>query len=159
MTNEQKQFIEQLVEDYSKELSQLTYRRTRNKELSRDLVQETFARACANPDDICSHEEPLAWLHLVLRRLTLSELMRAYREREIALEAIENQGKETDFLKLRDHLPHNITKEEETLIILRLGYGLSHAEIAKVQNISSDVCRKRVFRALQKCREFYEREK
>lgn len=154
MTNEQRNIIEQLMLQHSAKMIQLAIRKTGSRQLAEDMVQETFTRACDNADDVCGHENPYGWLQWTLHWVILQEMDRAYHERELPLDEIEDFGKEMDFSTLKDYLPRELSDEEVTLLLLHYGHQLTHAEIAERQGIQETACRKRVSRALAKCRKY-----
>jgi len=158
MTPAQKEHIGALMRQHGPLMVQLTYRRTGDRQLAEELVQETFLTACQKADIVCSHEKPLAWLYQTLNYLTIKEMNKAYHARESACEEIESLGTTDDPRSFREILPRDLTTEEQRILILRFEHRLSHKEMAETLGITEAACRKQVSRAVQKCRKSIRRE-
>lgn len=158
MTKEQKEFIEKLFSLYSISLAKLAYRRTRDDQMARDLVQETFLTACRKPQKIYNHEKPLAWLYDRLNKLTLREKDRSYHSSEISLLKLDMIGDTDVDLQMNFILPTSLNEKERELILWRVDGGMSFAEIAEHRGITEDACRQQISRAVRKCKELMKQE-
>lgn len=155
MNREQSSFISALHSKYAQSMVQLTYRRTGDAELSKDLVQETFLIACCKSSVICNHRNPAGWLFCTLQNLTMRE-MKKFCHSEVALTGdfpaeAENQWFSADF-----YLPKGLSEAEREIILMRVDRGLSFEEISNIKGISEVACRKQLSRALKNCRELLE---
>ena len=152
MTPQQQQLICRLMDRHSPLMAQLAYRKTGDRMLAEDLVQDAFLLACNKIDLVEQHCNQAGWLYDVLNKLILRELKRAYHTREIPLDTIEDFGYEKDPSGLEDILPEALTTEERELLCLRLEQELSHREIALKKGITEAACRQQLSRLYRKCR-------
>ena len=152
MTQQQQQLISMLMDRHSALMAQLAYRKTGDRMLADDLVQEAFLLACRKIDLVEAHCNPVGWLYDVLNKLILREQKRAYHTFEILLDTIESFGYEKDLSRLEDILPGGLVAEERDLLRLRLEQGFSHREIALRKGITETACRQQISRVYKKCR-------
>lgn len=158
MTEPQREQIGRLMVRYAPGMVQLAFRKTGDRRLAEELVQETFLTACVKADRVCTCENPGTWLYNVLYKLILRALDRAWRKLEVPIDAADQMR--ADFIPLRmgDCLPPGLTLEERRLLILRFEHGLTHRELADVFGLTESACRKRLSRALRRCRILLEQE-
>lgn len=152
------EFIKTLMEKHSASMAQLTYRRTSDHQLSEDLVQETFLTACCKPDQLFNHPKPVAWLYDALNKLTMRELDKAYHTAEVSIEDENLAGQMEVTLPMEQYMPSDLSDSDRELILMRVDRGLSFAEIAEHYGILEVTCRKRMSRAMGKCRSLMEEE-
>jgi len=158
VTEPQREQIGRLMVRYAPGMVQLAFRKTCDRRLAEELVQETFLTACVKAERVCTCENPGTWLYNVLYKLILRALEQSWRTREIPVEQIETLIAQTDELNVADCLPRGLTREERRLILLRVEYGLSHRELAGWMGLSEAACRKRLSRAVRRCRLLLEQE-
>lgn len=153
MTEIQKVFITELVNKYFDTLVRLTFRRTKDEELSLDLAQSVFTVACLKVKALMEHPQPIAWLYKTLDNLLMNENKKASNRCEVELyETQHGSSASTDNqLPLEVLLPKGLSDSEKELLILRFQYSLSCMEIAKIKQISYSSCRKRLSRAMKHC--------
>ncbi len=152
MTQEQSDFIGQLVQLYGKRMAQLTYRRTGDRQLAMDLVQDTFLAACCKAEHLFHHENPPGWLYLTLHHLTLRELDR--RGHEVNYDDVQFfAGYVEDELPMEYFLPNTLSAKDRELLLMRLRDGLTFEEIAELRGITVVACRQQMSRAVRRCRE------
>lgn len=152
----QTEFLSALIEKCAASMVQLTYRRVGSRELAEDLVQETFLTACCKSDQVCTHENPVAWLYNTLNKLTIREMSRAYRSSETALPEEDPVGEADIALPMGYFLPQGLSGKDRELILMRLEQGLSFAEIAERLGVLEPACRQQMSRAMRKCRTLME---
>ena len=152
MTQKQQLLICTLMDRHSVFMVQLAYRKTGDRMLAEDLVQEAFLLACHKIALLEVHCNQAGWLYDVLNKLILREQKRAYHTREIPLDTIEAFGYEKDPSRLADILPAGLTAEERDLLCLRLEQGYSHREIASAKGTTEAACRQQISRIYKKCR-------
>lgn len=108
---------------------------------ARDVVQETFLKACRAPrDELAGHEA--AWLYTVCRRAALDVKRKERRMSLISDEAAatfastspdpaacaEQSESAQEVLRMLDRLPEN----QKEAIALKFGHGLSYKQIAEI---------------------------
>lgn len=158
MTRSQKDLIGSIVTKHWDKLVQLAYRKTGDTELSKDLAQEVILTACVKIETLEKHPLPLAWCYSTLNNLIMRAYEAAYRTNEIITDEIYPKISSVDELTLEDCLPNTLSPAERELIILRVGKGLSTAEIAQIKGISNTAIRKQISRAYEKCRKLLKKE-
>lgn len=156
MDNRQQEIIHSLMVRHTTSMVRLTYRRVGDGHLAEDLVQETFLTACWKADQVCSHPRPTGWLFETLNYLTLREVRRSYHT-EVLLDETSDAYGELE-LPMHIYLPAGLSEQDKELILLRVDKGLSFDEIAEYYGITNVACRKRLSRAIQKCRTLLEKE-
>ena len=67
-------FIAPLYNEEYERLFKIAYRKTKNWDLSQDLVQDVFLLAIFNQSKLMQHPKPNAWLMQTLQNLILNEL-------------------------------------------------------------------------------------
>lgn len=82
----------ELFARYSAPLANYLYGMTRDRELSADLVQETFARALAATNDLAAIAYPQAWLYRIATNLALTTLGRRRRFGWLPLSHVEPES-------------------------------------------------------------------
>ena len=159
MTNKQSAYLDELVTKHRHMMVQLTYRRTGDEQLAKDLVQECFLVACDRIDVLYQHPKPTAWLYDVLNKLTMRELHRAYHALEVPFDDNLSKRAFEDKISMRDLLPSGLTEKEREVLVWRFEKEYSFEQISKLRGISEDASRQQVSRAVRKCRELMKREK
>lgn len=144
-------FIESLyLREYGR-LLRAAYHLTEDKASAENLVHETFILAILRREELASHPEPGAWLARTLRNLLRNE-QRAASRGEVPLEEAAEVSAGAPPLPLEDALPAGLGAEERALLIWRFEERLSSGEIAGRLGISEAACRKRISRALARCK-------
>ena len=72
MTKKEKAFIVDMMEQHEQFLYQVAYRRLGDRELAKDMVQETFLTLTAKVDQVIVHK--ISWM--VVQNIILSDLQR-----------------------------------------------------------------------------------
>ena len=157
MTRSQKELIGSLVKNHWDKLAQHAYRKTGDRELSKDLVQEVMLVACAKVQVLEKHHHPVAWCYTTLNNLVMREYKKSYHANEVLTPEIYPTVRPVDELTLDECLPADLTQAERELIILRVEEDLSTAQIAERIGLSNTACRKQISRAYEKCRRLFEK--
>ena len=144
-------FIESLYLREYASLLKTAYRLTQDKILAENVVHETFVLAILHQKDLVSHPKPGAWLCQSLHNLIQNEQRAASRE-NIPLGEIIDVPAEKPPLSLTELLPSELTPEERDLLIWHFEQQMSYKEMAERLNISEAACRKRISRALARCK-------
>ena len=143
-------FIEALYKKEYRTLIRIAYRLTGSMECAQDSVHETFLLAIFHQRELRTHPKPGAWLKVALRNVICNERRLKARE-DVPLDdafSIPTQPA----APLGDLLPSQLQAEERQILIWRFEEQLSYQEMAKRLGISETLCRKRVSRAIARCR-------
>lgn len=146
-------FIVPLYNEEYDRLFKAAYRRTRDRELAQDLVQDVFLLAIFNQAKLMKHPKPGAWLMQTLQNLIMNEL-RSLSRKDIPLdEAIEVPSR-PGAAPLDSLLPAQLQSKEREILILRFEQQMSYSEMSKRFAVSEALCRKWVSQAVIRCRKF-----
>ncbi|MBL4935647.1 RNA polymerase sigma factor [Clostridium sp. YIM B02515] len=157
--------IERLYSDISKELYIYIYKLSGNKDISEEIVQETFFRAM---EQILLGNEVLnkAWFYTVGRNLFFDYVRRQHRqEPSDKIEELIDKSSTPSDSELSKSIDRkdievvlNSMKESyKNILILREFKELSYEEIAKFMNISVGQVKITLFRARKNFKKMYER--
>jgi putative glutamine amidotransferase len=132
-------------------VSRLTFMLGGDRDAAEDLAQETFTRAWQRMPSGMSAEQERAWLRAASRNLAVDLLRRRSRRRTSPIEDAELTSAATpDSAAEPDAAREALAKlpaHERFVLLLRFEAGFSHAEIARLLDISEEAARKRVARA------------
>ncbi|MEE1219490.1 MAG: RNA polymerase sigma factor [Ruminococcus sp.] len=154
--------LKELYNKYYKELYLYLYSLSRNKEVTEDLVQETFLKAMLSLSD--SHANMRAWLYMVARNLYINfgkkekptvdiQEMNEIPSTELSLpnRIIENERKRLCFEALQ-----SLDGVKKEVLILQYFGGLSQKEIAATLHITPENVRVLSYRGKKELRKFME---
>jgi len=154
---------EALVKALHSDLYRYAYWLTHDKQVSEDLVQETFLRAWRALDSLKDEKAAKSWLITILRRENARRFerkrfdMSEYEEENIldtqstgTEQVIENQW-------LRDKIAQLPAEYSEPLVLQVLG-GYSGDDIAKILNLNKNTVMTRLFRARNQLKDALEKE-
>lgn len=125
-------------------------RLTGEEALAQDLVQDTFVLALLHQQELAEHPHAEAWLLRTLHNLARNA-ERARARAALPLEEAEAVPAAAE-APLEELLPARLTEEERQLLLWRFRWQLSCREMAERLGISEAACRKRLSRALNRCR-------
>ena len=154
--------LKELYDKYYRELYLYIYSLSRSREVTEDLVQETFLKAILSLSD--SHGNMRAWLYMVARNLYFN-----FAKKEKSKESLENiREKPSDLRPLIEHVIENERRrlcfealqsldglKKEVLILQYFG-GLTQKEIAATLQITPENVRVLSFRGKKELRKFME---
>ena len=154
--------LKELYDKYYRELYLYIYSLSRSREITEDLVQETFLKAILSLSD--SHGNMRAWLYMVARNLYFN-----FAKKEKSKESLENiKEKPSDSPPLIEHVIENERRrlcfealqsleglKKEVLILQYFG-GLTQKEIAATLHITCENVRVLSFRGKKELRKFME---
>ena len=146
--------IEELYRQEYNRLLRTACRLTGDRTLAENMVQETFLLAVLHQKELASHPKPGAWLFQALRKLIWNEQRSASRQ-DLPLDEVA-EVPAGSLPPLEELLPSGLGPEERALLIWRFEERLSCGEIAERLCISEAACRKRISRALARCRRLLE---
>ena len=157
-----KRLLNELYTKYYKELYLYIYSLSHNREVTEDLVQETFLKALLSLSD--SHTNMRAWLYMVARNLyfnfakkekskeSLDELNDTPSPSAPVIEKIiENERRRVSFEALQ-----SLQGAKKEILILQYFGGLSQKEIAATLHITPENVRVLSYRAKKELRKFME---
>lgn len=156
LTREQRQAIARLYKEMYNQLHTYAYGILRDRELSEDLVQETFQTACGKPSKLLSSANPRGWL-----METLKNVMKNARRRRATMAKYIVPAETVDIERIVspdpgdnvDLLYSGLLSEEEFQLVKRVAVDrYTMLEAAEELGISEDACKKRVQRAKEKLR-------
>lgn len=161
------QNMEQIYQQYSKVVYKYIFCLTRNEELSKEIVQETFLVAVKNSKQFKGNSKITTWLCQIAKFIWYKELKKKHKE--IPLEEIENNI----FLEssMEERICENEEKvellkeiqklDEETrnVMYLRILGNLEYNEIADIVNKTPNWARVTFFRGKEKIKERKQNEK
>lgn len=154
--------LKELYNKYYRELYLYIYSLSNNREITEDLVQETFLKAILSLND--SHANMRAWLYMVARNLYLNLANKEKRMADI--------DEMTDIPSNEPSLPNRIIEDErrrlcyqalqkisglkKEVLILQYYGGLSQKEIATTLHLTPENVRVLSYRGKQELKKFME---
>lgn len=137
------------------------YRSLENWMLADELVQETFLVLLSRQQDLKKKRHPNieGWLVITLQNLIKNELARAKHRKECPLFDENVVAAMEQYESLEDSLPRSLTPDERQVMLLSYEERFDTKEIARRLRISESTVRVRLFRARQKYKKFFEKEK
>lgn len=153
--------LSELYKKYKKAVYLIALAILNDHSLAEDAVQETFLRIRNKAFTFRAGTKYKAWILTVAR--------------SVALNMRSKHRKETDFSDIgcvHESLEHDVAEkaifdvdftraieclgeQEKTIVILRIGENLKHAEIAKILGISKGSCRMKYSRAIKKVKHYF----
>jgi RNA polymerase sigma factor (sigma-70 family) len=124
---------------------------TGNRELSEDIVQETFLKLAEQTQRLDNDVSIKDWLFICARNLTLNNIKK-HQRRTVLLSKIDDFKAELDMetkLFIQDVLD-KLDHDERELILLREQQRYPVTEIAKMLGISEEAVRVRLYRVRKK---------
>lgn len=134
-----------------------------DRELARDLAQETMLRAHDRWDHVVRFDNPGAWLRRVMTNLVIDQHRRRTRERAAltrisghtrAIDVAEQRDQEVVWRELVDTLP----MRQRAVVVLYYGDDLSVDDVADLLDISPGTVKSALSKARHKLRELMEGE-
>lgn len=143
--------FESMVRSFYKPLYRYAYWITKSKSVAEDLVQETFARAWKNLNQLNSAESIKPWLFTILNRenarrfqrktLPMVELTESW-----TLEDIADKNNELEKIPLQRAIG-NLPNDYRQPLVLQVVAGMNTKEIAEVLSLKHNTVSTRLFRA------------
>lgn len=148
-----------LYQRYNRQLYGFIFHMTRNKEVSEDMVQNTFFKMLKYRNGFTGYGEFKTWMYHVARN-TLNDHFRKVKRTpaQYSLEGYEEiipseqftdeQLEKQHDLKILDMAMKNLSEENRELLVLCRFQELKYNEIATILNINEGAVKVRVHRAL-----------
>jgi RNA polymerase sigma-70 factor (ECF subfamily) len=140
------------------------YSRTRDVDLSKDLVSEVFERAYAKGDSVRDQAAYSAWLFMIAKNVIAGHYRQRKREQiyqakvEDGLRLADSPPQPEDFALRDERLGHlmklvkTLPVRDQELISLKFDAELSHVEIGRIMGITPLNVRVSIFRAVKRLR-------
>jgi RNA polymerase sigma factor (sigma-70 family) len=149
----------ELVRRYQAKILMLQRRLTRDSALAEDLSQETFLRAWQKLHTFKGSGSFGGWLASLSRNVFLQHIRRHRHQRnESPLEEVQPPAPERDDAALADldRLLGVLEAEDQVIMVLNYGYGLSNIEVADVVDMPVGTVKARIHRAKARIREQFD---
>ncbi|PTX90754.1 RNA polymerase sigma factor [Opitutus sp. ER46] len=119
-----------------------------------DFVQETFLRACREPERLRTAASPRAYLFGIARHLMLDAVRRAHPTEPLEVDVVDEQGGPADDrLELLRVTVAALPEAQREPLRLKLQHDLSYAEIADVLGVPVGTVRSRLHYAVRRLHE------
>lgn len=118
-----------------------------------ELVHDVFLICICKINDVMAHENPDGWLTRTMKNQLGNEMRKAYRTREISIEAFQVVGGAFMEEPFEELLPQGLSSMERQLLLWHFQDGLSYEEMSDRLHISITACRTRFSRAKAHCKE------
>ncbi|NRA62271.1 MAG: sigma-70 family RNA polymerase sigma factor [Psychrobium sp.] len=149
--NKLKALYEQLVKQYHGDLFRYGYWLTHDKQVTEDIVQETFLRAWRAIEQLQDVKAAKAWLITILRR----ENARRFERKQLSLVDIDDCHIEDESTSTNHQIEHKelhqaiamLAVEYREPLVMQSLLGFSGDEIAKELNLNKNTVMTRLFRA------------
>jgi len=156
-----------LYERYKKQLFGFFYNLNRDKDLSEDLVQNTFIRIIKYKHGFKGEGEFKSWMFHIARNVNIDHFKKNKKNNETdSLEAWQEEATddaETQLsidkegnLQLLEKAIDQLDYEKRELITMSKIKGIKYKEIGEVLSCSEGAVKVKVFRALRELKEVYE---
>lgn len=149
--------ISSLYVTYYNRLYQVGYRITGNRELTLDLIQNTFLLALFRSETLARHPRPEAWLAKTLTNLIKNE-KRRMANRNLSLDNLNALAAPETAGTLDELLPTQLPPKDREILLWKYEQRLDYREMADRLGISESGCRDRVARAVKRCRKLLGKE-
>lgn len=125
---------------------------TGDEQLALDAVQDTFLWALIKEDEVKYSKSPTGWLFKTLRNVIGNEYQKKNKHRfvELGENLVSTYEVSCGIYEL---LPKSMPETDKTILIMRFEKCYSYDDISTNLGINATTCRKRLSRAVRKCRE------
>jgi len=137
---------------------------TANGAMAEDITQAVFTQLAQNARRLSQYETLVGWLHTTARHRSIDairgEERRRTREHEATVMQNNSASPELNWTEIGPLLDEAVSQLKETdrdAVLLRFFKNLSHQEVGAAIGLGEDAARKRIDRALDKLREYFER--
>ncbi len=154
--------LKELYQKYHRELYLYLYSLCKNREITEDLLQETFLRACLSLSE--SHTNMRAWLYMVARNLCLN-FLRKERSKVSIDEFVETPSEVCDvpgqvianeYKRILFEALQSIDRIKREILVLQYFGGLPQKEIGTILHLSPENVRVQSFRGKREIRKIME---
>ncbi len=162
------QALEAIYKHFSRQLFNLVYRFTYNREIAEDLLQDIFIKIFSHLQDIRNEDTFVGWIYRIAVNTCYSYLRgkKLQLKRTISLseleQAIEGKTHESsdEIMKMSlDNAIHNLPQKMKSIFLLHDVQGFKHQEISRMLGCSMGTSKSQLFKARMKIREYLKNEK
>lgn len=148
MTNEQEKFFCTLYRQYAGYLWKWAYRSLGDRQLSEELMQDTFVILMLKIDTIMTYENPKSWLFGVMANQIAHEKRRfAIQKPSLPLEDHPELASDNHLMDgLEELLPSAFSETDRNLFIWYYRDQYTYGEISEMLGISENACRMQLAR-------------
>jgi RNA polymerase sigma-70 factor (ECF subfamily) len=154
-----------LIDRYKGPIFNLAYRMTGQREEANDLAQETFVRAYENLVKFNGRKQFFTWLYTISLNIIRNNLKRKGR---VVFETIDDSNEtkadnekspekkieEREAIERLEYSLKRLSFEQKEAVVLRCYQGLSFQDIAEITDVSLSTAKMRVYRGLEKLRDY-----
>lgn len=174
LTEEQKDFLSELIWQYSDMLFKYAYRffgyKTHMREIAEEAVQDTFLKAIEDVEKLMLHPNRIAWLKVSLRNTLFNIRREKHWEWEepnsnmldvpnkgmyVVLNAFDRFDRYPRIDELLEVVEVVLTDEEMETFYDHFLFGLTTEESAVLESVTKDTVRGRISRIRRKLRKHY----
>ena len=136
-------------------------RQVRSPQLAEEVAQSVFTDLARQTDHLAPDTILTAWLYQVTRRTAIDVVRREARRQvreQVALEMTAMNSVASDWTRidpLLDEAMHTLDEADRTAVLLRYFENKSLREVGQVLGATEEAARKRVSRAVERLREFF----
>ena len=143
---------------YYDPLYRFLWRKTRDEETAKDLVQELFLNVWKNRANLDETQSSKAYLYRAASNLAINHLKKkavrqAYAVDSSATERMAETDEQHDFQEYAEEVLHDLPEEQRLVFTLNKFEGLKYSEIAEMLQISVKTVESRMSKALKTLRE------
>lgn len=151
-----------VYEQFSGQVYRLAFRFLKSKELSEEIVQETFIKLWLNRAKLDEHGNIWLYLYVIAKRLSFNSLRKINHSAELFEELLinikdahnhtEEEILAADLERFTEKVLNNLPKQQQLVFKLSRIEGLSHKEIAEKLHISPNTVKNHMVEALKTIR-------
>lgn len=147
-----------LCQIYYESLYRFLWRKTRDEEAAKDLVQELFLNIWKNRANLDETQSSTAYLYRAANNLAINHLKKkavrqAHAMDSVAAGRMSGTDEKHDFQEYVDEILHDLPEEQRLVFTLNKFEGLKYSEIAEMLQISVKTVESRMSKALKALRE------
>ena len=156
MDKDIEKIIIELHEKHFVRIVSVLYRKCGDKELSLDIVQDTFRTCIEKKEQLKDHPNIAGWLYVTAINKLNNELKRSRNSLEIPFDDLNLEDTKNNFDKIEYSLPSCLTNDEKEVIIMRLEEQRSFFDISRIKGITDFAARQQYSRAMKKLRKYFD---
>jgi len=143
---------------YYDPLYRFLWRKTRDEETAKDLVQELFLNVWKNRANLDEAQSSKAYLYRAANNIAINHLKKkavrqAYTLDSPAAERMAGTDEKQDFQEYAEEVLHDLPEEQRLVFTMNKFEGLKYHEIAEMLNVSVKTVENRMSKALKALRE------
>ena len=144
-----------IYDEYSYLVFYISFDITKDKELSKDVVNDVFMKFYDKRFSIKDSSALKYYLAQSAKNISLNYLKKENTTVEYNDELTGHEDKKDDFFNLLGSFSEFLDNEELDLLVYRFLYDFRFADIAKIKGVTIDSASSKYRRAIQKIRKYY----